>query len=117
MTIFLEKKAGTWINLQDAFVLEKADGSLGDWIAIGYSAPGSGSSNSYKTDVFNYTNESGNVWTAAARVDLNDCKTGGTWTITPAIGTNDNRAVNYTVNSNVCTSLTPSFANLQHTDR
>ncbi|WP_295097278.1 hypothetical protein [uncultured Fibrobacter sp.] len=114
----MQKNAGTWINLQDAYVLESKDNALGDWIAIGYTAPGRGSSNSYDSDNFKYTNATNNVWTAAAINALNDCPQNGTWTLAPSSSTTDPRAVNYTMGGNGnCTALTPSFKQLEHTDR
>ncbi len=60
--------------MQDAYFQEKND--VGDWTEIGYSAPGTGSSHSYESNVFAYTDGGAghNNWQAKPKVDLNDCK-------------------------------------------
>ena len=113
--------AGTWINLMDAFIVES--NALGDWNQIGYSAPGERkSSASYESTNFVYTNTaSTQVWTATAKVNLNDCPAGatGNWVLTPGVGTNATTQATYATftasGSAVCRALTPSFDKLTRT--
>ena len=106
--------AGTWINMQDAFFQEA--GRVGTWPEIGYSAPGTASTNKsqYESQVFTFTGAAGVTWTATPKVDLNDCKTGGTdkWSLTA--GTN-NHDVSISDNGTTthCKELTASWASLQ----
>ena len=113
--------AGTWINLQDAYVLEKADSKAGNWQEIGYSAPGKGNSESYESDNFFYhsnmnsTASATGTWYAPNKKDLNDCpgqttKATTQWVLTAtASGTN----VRYVPSGDArCRNLTPAFAGL-----
>ncbi|MBR3852011.1 MAG: prepilin-type N-terminal cleavage/methylation domain-containing protein [Fibrobacter sp.] len=117
--------AGTYINMMDAFAVEK--GGLGTWEEIGYSGPGdkksaSGASGSYVSNNFIYTEGSVSDFQATANTKLNDCAKGTLgWKLTPAfIGAGANQGnVNYTVNSGVtetaCKALTPAFDGLART--
>ena len=101
--------AGTWVNLFDAYVMEKQD--AGDWTAIGYSAPGTKDNASKShTNVIEYTEEGSNVWTAKPKSALNDCETSMSWTITPTVGGTNVKYV--TGGSANCIALTPSWNNL-----
>lgn len=103
--------AGTWVNLQDAYTLEKADGSVGTWFEIGYSAPGVGNSNSYQSDNFSYNGANAGHWVATARKDLNDCTTGSQWEmVATANGTNVYYADGSTAAQ--CKNLTPAWSGL-----
>ena len=101
--------AGTWINLEEAYVAENA--SLGDWAKIGYEAPGNkGTDGSYSNTNFTYSGDSS--WTATANVPLNNCAKGGKWSLkaqssATGIVVSDN---NSTPN---CVALTASWENLE----
>ena len=113
--------AGTYIKLQQAYVSES--NALGGWKLIGYSGPGeSKSANSTETTNFSYygsidaasTSTSDETdWTASARVDLNDCGDGSTWTVTatPGTGGTVTFAADMSDKGN-CTSLTPSYCKI-----
>ena len=116
--------AGTWINLQDAYTVE-ANG-VGNWAAIGYNAPGtqSGASSSYTTN-FGYSDAvtgSGSsataLWTATAKVTLNDCTSGGKWALkasaqhTSSTGTTYVKIEKDDSSTANCVALTPSFEKL-----
>lgn len=113
--------AGTYINLQDAFVLEKANGVVGNWQEIGYSAPGAGSSESYASENFKYysgmsaagsNHTEAAAWTAEAKKPLNDCDAGGKWILkVTADGTN----VKYEngASTSQCVNLTPAWSGLE----
>lgn len=116
--------AGTYVNLQDAYAVEA--NAMGDWNQIGYSAPGvkaAGKTNEYATDNFKYTdtfNSATSVWTATAKVALNECPaTTGTWTLTASAqknATTQQTYVNFTAGGEAkCTGLTPSFTKLTRT--
>jgi hypothetical protein len=104
--------------MQDAYMQEK--GVAGNWMLIGYSAPGTGSSFSYASNVFEYsttdTDLSGatNDWMADPKTDLNDCGTQaakhGSWKLT-AGGSGSLTITDASVEAN-CKSLTASWSNL-----
>ena len=106
--------AGTWINLQDAFVAE--NNALGDWAQIGYSAPGAqtaNSTNQFTSKEFYYTGAQG-TWNAGNLHKLNDCAaeasatTATHWTLTG--GTPSNGKWSLTAGGDAtCKTLTPSF--------
>ena len=105
--------AGTWINLVDAYVMEKSGHDLGtvNWFAIGYSAPGNGSSESYNSGNFEYAGGD-KTWQAKALVDLNDCKKNtGLWKMQAKI---DGTKIEISDNSSTseCKNLTPAWTNL-----
>ena len=117
--------AGTWINMQDAYFQEK--GSVGDWVQIGYSAPGakaSGNPSSYSSSVFNYAGNSCGgsncTWSATPKVKLNDCPANAIgWQLQAANtgsngdGTYTNFVLTSTSNTNSdCKALTASWDNL-----
>lgn len=111
--------AGTWINMQDAYFQEK--GAVGNWVQIGYSAPGVGSSYSYHSNVFNYEGSSTDGtgdWQAAAKVKLNDCEIGSIWklTATNAGTASDNVYPSFSIQDGgtapQCKALTASWDNL-----
>ena len=94
--------------------------TVGTWAQIGYNAPGKANgSNSSSTTNFGYgdSNSSGKqVWTATAKVNLNDCKVGDTWTASASAEHSAADGTTYvyitTGGTDACTGLTPSFANL-----
>ena len=88
--------AGTYVKLQDAHAAET--GAAGTWQKIGYIAPGGKTnSESYSTNVFDYTNSFeganngttmvGSIasategWRATNKTALNDCKISSYWTM------------------------------------
>ena len=80
------KKAGTWINMQDAYFQEK--GQVGNWVKIGYSGPGQKhNGSSYSSNVFQYEGEetcggtttTACTWVATPKTKLNDCLTSMHW--------------------------------------
>lgn len=114
--------AGTWINLQDAYVVES--NNLGDWNQIGYSAPGTKqSSATYITENFKYEDKSFSVakatWQATAQKNLNDCTAAATsvWTLEAVPNkTGEQTYIEFKADGDPkCTGLTPSFAKLTRT--
>ena len=116
--------AGTYVKLQQAFVSETGT-DYGSFKLIGYSAPGTNS----QTTNFTYTDEAGagthalptsaeDAWKATSRVQLNDCTTGGTWTVTIAKANGGNAAdaavFDASVSGTGCEELTPSFNKIGH---
>ena len=109
--------AGTWINLQDAFVTEVDD--TGDWNQIGYTGPGSRiNSGSYESANFAYYGAKA-TWTAANKNKLNECAGGGLWPITAgknAKNDADQSSMYLTIGADgqngLCQGLTPSFNKL-----
>ena len=113
--------AGTWVNLQDAYVTEKDD--VGDWNQIGYTGPGQRSNSGlYKSANFEYSGETGN-WKAKNRVKLNECKAESeAWvlTATPVKASSNTQGQsgmklavsNFTDDKALCLGLTPSFSTL-----
>ena len=118
--------AGAYVNMQDAFALERMQ--VGNWIQIGYSGPGKKvGASSYTTDNFTYTGEDPNgstskvskAWLAVnTGAKLDDCeKDKGLWGLDITIQTADgNGSVKYEITPNnpaSCDGLTPSFANFK----
>jgi len=61
--------------MQDAYFQEKNE--VGNWVEIGYSAPGTGSSHSYASNTFWYHDDNGkDEWYASPKQKLNDCAAG-----------------------------------------
>ncbi len=111
--------AGTWINLQDAFVTEK--NGVGDWNEIGYTGPGTRKTTvSYESANFAYYQNGNNkgTWIAENLVVLNECaKNTAAWSLTADVAAENNQGVKpmtLTVNSGdaICLGLTPSFSSL-----
>lgn len=108
--------AGTWINLQDAYVSEKS--ATGDWGQIGYSAPGvKASSGEYSSKEFKYTGADA-TWAAENLHDLNDCTAQeNAWTLSAEAEGGVSTAMKVTASGVAeCLNLTPSFAGLARTD-
>ena len=110
--------AGTWINLQDAFVTEAND--TGDWNQVGYTGPGQRhNSGSYESDNFAYFGEKG-TWTASNKRVLNECTIGGEWGLTAeanSVNAQGQGSMKLTVTpedkkGGLCYGLTPSFSTL-----
>ena len=112
--------AGTWINLQDAYVTEKDD--VGDWNQVGYTGPGQRkNSGSYESENFAYYGVNA-TWTASNKVKLNECTVGGNWKLTATANDASNNSqgqssMTLTVDQNdgkggLCLGLTPSFSTL-----
>ena len=116
--------AGSYINMQDAFALERNE--LGSWTEIGYSAPGKKThASSYQSDNFVYTgeavtqsNKTTNVPDALKiqnKVKLDDCAINGYWTMDITNGTGANQGnVGYATRTSTaeCDGLAPQFAKL-----
>lgn len=114
--------AGTYVQLQEAYVLEK--NNVGSWMDIGYNAPGvkktaAATTAEYESDNFTYTDAfttgaigtAQDVWKAVPKTKLNDCATSDSWQKTAkASGSEGDVAVTYqsAVPAN-CLALTPSF--------
>ena len=106
--------AGTWINMQDAFFQEA--GRVGTWPEIGYSAPGTASTNKsqYESQVFTFTGAAGVTWTATPKVDLNDCKASvntDKWSLTAGVRNSD-VSISDNSTSQHCKELTASWSSL-----
>lgn len=111
--------AGTWINLQDAYVTEA--NKTGDWNQIGYTGPGQRkNSGSYESDNFAYFGVDA-TWNANNKQVLNECqKNAGTWTLTATLkdaSTNSQGQSGMTLaatnTDDLCMGLTPSFKTLE----
>lgn len=107
--------AGTYINMQDAYAVERGT-NWGTWQQIGYTGPGSVGSKKAVSAIFTY--EEGDAapqWNVKTNQKLNDCGSGVTgWTLSAKM--DENNAT--TGQSNVlykaggqskCYDLTPSF--------
>lgn len=120
--------AGSYINMQDAFALER--NAVGNWTEIGYSAPGKkANASEFASDNFKYTGVDplhatgavANAWLAEnPKQKLDDCKAGdGKWSLTIQIGSGDKQGnVAFTVGAQTnpsCAGLTPAFGNLAKT--
>ena len=113
--------AGTWINLQDAYVAESGD-NVGTWLGIGYSAPGAKTSTGtasakYESKEFEYYESALGEWQAKNLHKLDECvaNTVG-WKLKATAGSTDATKGQMAVDDNgsdaTCTPLTPAFANL-----
>jgi prepilin-type N-terminal cleavage/methylation domain-containing protein len=115
--------AGTWINLQDAYVAESGD-NVGTWMGIGYSAPGARiaggdgtTSAKFQSKEFEYYEASLGEWQAKNLHKLDACvaNTVG-WKLKATAGNTDATKGQMAVTDNgsdgTCTPLTPAFANL-----
>ena len=112
--------AGTWINLQDAYVTES--NALGDWNQVGYTGPGKrNSTSSYSSANFDYYGEEG-TWHAKNTVKLNECnKDAGIWTLEAELVDASSNAqgqsgMKLTASNSdpLCLGLTPSFETLEN---
>lgn len=97
----------------DAWAMEDSDPAThtGDWPTIGYSAPGTGSSNNYASNVITYTGAD-KSWQAVAVNDLNDCPgSTGTWKMQATV---DGTSVFYADDNSTpeCKNLTPAWTGL-----
>lgn len=103
--------AGTWINLEEAYVAENA--ALGSWAKVGYEAPGTKTDTSnYSNTNFTYTEASEGKWQATANVPLNDCpKDQGVWKLI-ATGTEKGITIADDGTTTACKDLTQSWDNL-----
>lgn len=110
--------------MQDAYFQEK--GQVGNWVLIGYSAPGQKhNGSSYASNVFQFEgNETcGNgtacTWTATPKTKLNDCTTDKKWQLkaeekgTPVDNMYPNFAIDDDDSDSECLALTTSWASLQ----
>jgi len=107
--------AGTYINMQDAYVVEAND--IGTWAKIGYTGPGSNSASGAQSAVFLYTEgESAPQWNASpVNSKLNDCGTDESWELSAYKDDSEEGQTNVKYNADGdddCTALTPSFVNL-----
>ena len=110
--------AGTWINLQDAYITEA--NATGDWNQIGYTGPGQRkNSGSYESENFAYYGVNA-TWNANNKGKLNECGAkAGVWTLTATLVDASSNAQGQSsmtlVASNsdqLCMGLTPSFSKL-----
>jgi len=107
--------------MQDAYFQEKNE--VGDWTEIGYSAPGTGSSHSYESGNFAYTDggDGVNNWMADPKVKLNDCQKAdagtGSWKLEATANAADNTATSFEIKDGSqggsdCLNLTASWSSL-----
>lgn len=109
--------AGTWVNLQDAYVTEK--NAVGDWNQVGYTGPGNRqATNSYQSENFAYYGETG-TWKAKNRVVLNECAANTeAWSLTASVPSSataqGTKPMKLQKNDGdaICLGLTPSFETL-----
>ena len=110
--------AGTYINMQDAYVVEALH--IGTWGEIGYTGPGTNASNSAQSATFKYaamtTNGNTSGWEAQPLSKLNDCNTNQKWQLKAFYVEADAGQGNVKYNTDgsdaVCSDLTPAFAKL-----
>ena len=103
--------------MQEAYIQEK--NAVGDWVKIGYSAPGTkGDDNySYASKVIDYGSaENAATWTATPTtgVTLNDCAHGESWKLKADLDNTSNLAIEDDESAGDCTVLTASWDNLTH---
>ena len=111
--------AGTWINLQDAYVTEA--NATGDWNQIGYTGPGKRiSTGSYQSENFAYYGADA-TWNASNRVKLNECQPNKVWNLTATLVSSTGNAQgqsSMTLSASntdaICLGLTPSFEALKN---
>lgn len=102
--------AGTWINLEEAYVAENA--ALGDWAKIGYEAPGKKeSATKFSNTNFTYEEAAAGQWKATANVPLNDCASGSAWSL-EATSSATGVFIKDGGTPNECKALTQSWDNL-----
>ena len=111
--------AGTFIKLEAAYAAEK--NTYGGWKLVGYSGPGTNSTNSassYTTN-FKYTsaldytseaNEKAEIWTAENIAKLNDCGAAVNWKV-KAKAIVEGGVDSYEATT-TCTELTPNFSKI-----
>ncbi len=109
--------AGTYINLQDAYVVEA--NALGTWSQVGYTGPGTSSANGSATGIFYYKEQTGNKaqWVVKTLQKLNDCAIQeNAWGLQASISGGEaegqSNAVYATGGVDACLDLTPSFNKL-----
>ena len=114
--------AGTWINLQDAFITEA--NATGDWNQIGYTGPGQRkNSGSYESENFAYYGDKdGNdgTWAASNKGKLNECqKNAGEWKLVAKLVDASSNAqgqssmkLTASNKDDLCMGLTPSYSKL-----
>ena len=103
--------------MQEAYIQEK--NAVGDWVKIGYSAPGTKGDNnySYASKVIDYGSaEDAATWTATPTtgVTLNDCAHGEYWKLKAGLDNTSNLAIEDDDSNGDCTVLTASWDNLTH---
>lgn len=109
--------------MQEAYFSES--NHIGNWTIIGYTAPGSGTATSGSTTNFNYAQGgtyAGNtiaanpseteVWTATAKVVLNDCGTEDYWYVTATVTSAKVSFDAKLSDETNCLTLTPTFTNI-----
>ena len=108
--------AGTWINMQEAYLQEK--NAAGDWKQIGYSAPGTKGDDAYhySSNVIAYESAEGEfTWTAkpATNVTLNDCDSNDDgWKLKAGPDGNGTLSIEDDGTADDCKILTASWDNL-----
>ena len=89
---------------------EKA--ALGDWLAIGYEAPGTKTNASnYSDNLFQYTGTE-STWQAKALQGLNDCKINDAWKLKSSVTTTNALKIQDDGTTTDCKALTASWDNL-----
>lgn len=108
----------TYINMQDAYAVEAQ--AIGTWNQIGYTGPGSNTSGSAKSNVFNYSEGAdAPQWVASPSQKLNECAKdqANAWTLSAEASTNNATTGHYDIKYTTggeddCLGLTPAFAQL-----
>lgn len=107
--------AGTWINMQEAYIQEK--GEEGDWLAIGYTAPGvksASTSSVYESNVFKYQETTKGQWHATVlKTALNDCEVGQGWGLEASVISSGDLKIASKDTDPDCKILTASWDNLE----
>ena len=99
--------------MQDAFYQEKSD--VGTWPEIGYSAPGTASTNksTYSSNVITFSGAETHNWIATPINALNDCTHSMSWQLNASVRNNDVQIADGTASaSRPCLDLTASWSNL-----
>ena len=115
------------MKLQDAYISEKGDSTIGSWYYIGYSAPGewttkpsSGVAGVSASTNFTYTESTTSSekisaavvgFEASNKVKLNECAPAANWTITMSASASVSGGVAFAAATN-CPELTATFDNI-----
>ncbi len=109
--------AGTYIKLQDAYVMSHNNG--GNWQHIGYNSPAGNAIDKARSASFEYdASQASYNWSATALSTMNDCVPGKKWFINYAFD-NDTKTIKFWASSddeaNCSEALTPSYKLLSTT--
>jgi prepilin-type N-terminal cleavage/methylation domain-containing protein len=119
--------AGTYVKMQQAYISEAM--AIGNWIIIGYKAPGTGNATTNFTydgfkdgkdggdkNTVDLTTGRNSAWTATNKAKLNDCASAANWVVNVAAATGTVSAGEAVFEAKVdveaCSALTPNFTSI-----